>query len=301
MRDDITSRFQWGQLDLEHGGLNPGYAIFIDEAGDPGIRSVRPVVPNGASEWFTMSALVIDQSRDADTVQWVREIKEAVRQVQRPDFHYNRLSLPSRRQLAAERLARLPCRLFVVVSHKPNMHEFRNPRAEKIRSQNFFYNWVMRILLERATGWCRAHSIERHGEVRRARLVMSATGGLDYGQLIAYHQYLRFQSQGSGPFLNARNIAWDVLHPDLYEPVPHISNAGVQLADIGASAFYQAANAAAPAWDLKPALALRPILPTNGHRAADCGLTLMPLKKTDRIMSLDQQQIFRAYGFDFGG
>lgn len=278
----------------------PGYAIFVDEAGDPGIRAVRPIVPNGASEWFVMSALVIDQARDNQTLTWVRSIKEAVRQTQRPDLHYNRLDLPSRRLKAATMLGELPCRLFVVASHKPNMSGFRNLNAEKIRSQSFFYNWVLRVLLERATGWCRAHAIDRHGEVRLARLVMSTAGGLDYGQLTAYHQYLRMQSQGSRrPFLDARTIAWDILHPDLYEPVRHDLNAGVQLADVGASAFYQAVNAASPSWTCEPALALKPIIVTNRNSAANCGLTLMPLKKDQQKLSAEQKTIFEAYGYNF--
>lgn len=277
----------------------PGYAIFVDEAGDPGVRAVAPAHPNGSSEWFTMSALVIDQARDAETVAWVRDIKSAVKQTQRPDFHYKDVLQGRRRALACEMLAARPCRIFVVASHKPNMSGFSNPRAEAMGSQNYFYNWILRVLLERVTHWVRAKSLHDYGEVRRARLVLSAAGGLRYSQMTAYHEYLRIQSQGSGPYLKVRNIAWDVLAPSLYEAVPHRSNAGVQLSDIAASAFYQAVNVAGAHWDLAPAMALAPRVCQSNGSAAHCGLTLMPLAKRQWNLDADRRRIFEAYGYQF--
>jgi len=275
----------------------PRYAIFVDEAGDPGIRNVSPLHPNGSSEWFTMAAVVIDQTRDADTVEWVRSIKEAVRQTQRADLHYAKLPIGGRRREACEMLSALPCRAFVVASHKINMSGFENSRAAKRDSQNFFYNWVMRVLLERSTNWIREHSLRTYGEVHKARVVLSAAGGLRYTQTVAYHELLRMQSQGKGPYLNKGNIAWDVISPSLYETVQANRNAGVQLADLAASAFYQAANASARSWDLEPALALRKIIPTKRKSAANCGVTLMPLKPSDRRLGPDQKRIFEAYGY----
>jgi len=274
----------------------PGYVIFIDEAGDPGIRSVAPAAPRGASEWFTMGALVIDQSRGTETVDWVRDIKAAVNQNQKPFFHYKDVLPGDRRRLACELLAEKPCRLFTVVSHKPNMSGHENPRADRRNGQFQFYNWVLRVLLERVTHWIRVRSLADHGEVRPARLVLSATGGLRYTQMLAYHELLRLQ--GERAYLNARTIAWDVLHSTLYEPVPARTNAGVQLADIVASAFYQAVNVDGKTWDLAPALALRPkICRALGGRVEDCGLTLMPLKRSDRRLDEKRRQIFDAYGF----
>ena len=37
----------------------PYYIVYIDEAGDPGLAKVRPLDPNGASEWLTLGAVVI--------------------------------------------------------------------------------------------------------------------------------------------------------------------------------------------------------------------------------------------------
>lgn len=276
----------------------PGYVIFVDEAGDPGIRSVVPVAPSGASEWFTMGAVVIDQARDGSTIEWVREIKTAVNQVQKPYFHYKDVLPGARRLRACEILAKKPCRLFAVASHKPNMSGYENPRPEGRGGQHVFYNWVLRVLLERASNYVRARSLKDHGEVRRARLVLSATGGLNYGQLKAYHELLRLQ--GGNAYLNRQTIAWDVLSQSMYEPVPARANAGVQLADIVASAFYQAAHADGANWDLDPALALRPRVTTRDGVAANCGLTLMPLKRSQQRLDENRRRIFEAYGYEFG-
>lgn len=276
---------------------NPGYVIFIDEAGDPGIRSVAPVVPTGASEWFTMGAVVIDQARDHETIEWVREIKEAVKQRQKPYLHYKDILPGARRIQACEVLASKPCRLFAIASHKPNMSGYENPRPEGRGGQHVFYNWVLRVLLERVSNYIRAKSLRDHGEVRRARLVLSATGGLNYGQLKAYHELLRLQ--GGNAYLNRQTIAWDVLSQSMYEPVPARTNAGVQLADIVASAFYQAAHVDGANWALEPALALRPRVTTHGKVAANCGLTLLPLKRSQQRLDAQRRSIFEAYGFDF--
>lgn len=105
------------------------------------------------------------------------------------------------------------------------------------------------------------------------------------------------QSQGKGPYLNESNIAWDVISPSLYETVPANRHVGVQLADLAASAFYQAANASVRSWDLEPALAIRKIIPTKRKSAANCGVTLMPLKPSDRCLEPDQKRTFEAYGY----
>ncbi len=275
----------------------PGYVIFVDEAGDPGIRSVNPGTSGGASEWFTMGAMVISQSRDNETVAWAREVKEAVRQTQKPFFHYKDVPAGERRRRCCEILATKPCRLFAVASHKPNMSGYENPRPEGRNGQFVFYNWVLRVLLERVSHWIRARSLKDHGEVRPARLVLSATGGMRYTQMLAYHELLRLQ--GKNAYLNARTVAWDVLHQSLYEPVPARTNAGVQLADIVASAIYQAAHVDGVNWDLEPALALKPKLCANKGTVENCGLTLMPLKHSQRCLDASRRRLFEAYGFKF--
>ena len=48
-----------------------GYIAYIDEAGDPGLKTVRPLDENGASEWLVLSAVVMKAEREAKVVDWV--------------------------------------------------------------------------------------------------------------------------------------------------------------------------------------------------------------------------------------
>jgi hypothetical protein len=43
-----------------------GYIAYIDESGDDGIARVAPLDPNGASEWFVLSALVVRNSNNPE-------------------------------------------------------------------------------------------------------------------------------------------------------------------------------------------------------------------------------------------
>lgn len=64
----------------------PNYVVYIDEAGDPGIKQKPASALGGASEWFVVAAVVVRECRDRDTVTWVRDMREAVRAQGRPQF-----------------------------------------------------------------------------------------------------------------------------------------------------------------------------------------------------------------------
>jgi hypothetical protein len=280
------------------GGHDPtkiAFTAYVDEAGDPGIKTVAPLDERGASEWFVLSAVVVRASNEAHSVEWVKKTRSDLGLLQGPQLHFK--SLNSRRRLAVcERLAELDCRIFVAASHKPNMRGYRNDRAAQVRSQEPFYNWVLRILLERVTSYCLHRSTQEYGEPRLLRLELSRRGGLHYHQLVGYHEYLRRQAK---PFLSRRTIEWSVLHPDLYFPVRPEQSAGTQIADVAASAFYQAANANASGWEVAYAKALGPRLARQGRTIADHGLTLLPLPPTKPKLSPQQQEIFEYFGYDF--
>lgn len=274
----------------------PEYYVFIDEAGDTGTRAIKPVDANGATEWFVLGAVVVAAAKEREAVEWVREIKESVQQTQRPDLHYRYLG-QSRRERACRILATKDQRSFVVASHKLNMRGYTNAKAQARGSQEYFYNWCVRVLLERVTAWCRAHSMKNFGEVRRAQLVFSSRGGLRYSQLVAYHEYLRRQSASNRLYLKRGDIAWDVLHPDLYKSIPHHQSAGAQLADVVASAFYQAVEARSAAWDCAPAIALGPRIARRGAAIAGTGVTLLPLSPAVPKLTAEQATIFNHYGY----
>jgi hypothetical protein len=38
---------------------DPYYVVFIDEAGDTGLKTVRPIDPVGAAEWLCLGAVLL--------------------------------------------------------------------------------------------------------------------------------------------------------------------------------------------------------------------------------------------------
>jgi len=80
------------------------------------------------------------------------------------------------------------------------------------------------------------------------------------------------------------------METDLMVDHPHKTRAGLQLSDVVASAFYQAADCLGPGqWDTEPAKALQKIMARENGRT--------PPWKAE--LTNDQQDIFEHYGYDF--
>jgi hypothetical protein len=106
----------------------PYYTAFIDEAGDPGLNTVRPINAVGGSEWLCLGAVIIRAKYDADVVEWVRSIQSKAGIRAETDLHYR--NLPAfRKRIVCSELAKLPIRAFVLVSNKKNMRRYRNQRG----------------------------------------------------------------------------------------------------------------------------------------------------------------------------
>ncbi|MDT7529474.1 hypothetical protein OVY29_12440 [Sphingopyxis sp. SE2] len=129
----------------------PTFQVFIDEAGDPG---VKPKVIDGPhlTDWFVVSAVVVSYQKRLDVVDWVRDMNEAVRNLNSDALHYRNLSEPNRARVC-RMLGRKPCRIFAVASHKDSMRRHYNPNLGRANDK-IFYNWCLRLLLERVTEWC---------------------------------------------------------------------------------------------------------------------------------------------------
>ena len=274
----------------------PGYVVYIDEAGDPGVKE-RQSIP-AWTQWFTLSAVVIAIERDPEVADWVRDMREATRSRQRRDLHYRNLSLPNKRRVCRI-LAAKHVRLFVVASHKANLRRRRNSVLGSHGAADY-YNWCLRLLLERVTSWCHRRSIKDHGEARPLRLIFSERGGHDYAEVREYLRKLDHQSRAGTLKLGARILVPDLISPNRCEVRPHSAMAGLQLADIVASAFFQAANSALPTHELSPARLLKPRIAREGANrlCAGFGLTMLPFPSQGMIPSGDRE-IFRHYGFSF--
>lgn len=279
---------------------NYSYIAFIDEAGDPGISKVAPIDKNGASEWFTLGCVVIGAENHAHPVDFVKRVKAAINSKQTPDLHYRNLT-NQRRRTVCEELAKERLRLFAVVSNKKNMRNYRNRRAEAVslHPKNWFYNYCIRILLERVSAWVEHRAMIDYGEPRSVHLVFSQRGGHSYRHVQTYTELLKLQIERGNLYQTARAPVPSVFDHRLIEVIAHNKNAGLQMADIVASAFYNAANTNSNTWDIEPAKLLKPRMAMLDDRHNNEGLTFLPWYPRLANLTEDQKRIFRYYGYRF--
>ena len=271
------------------------YVAYIDESGDDGVASVRPVDPNGATEWFVLSALVVRAEAQRETV-WVRDILKQIRLEQRRTLHFQPLD-DWRRTLVCASIAKLPVRCFAVVSNKANMHGYQNKKAEAASAtagRTWFYWWMTRLLLERVTDFCERRSYRDYAEPRIVRLEFSRRKGLRYGHLQAYLCWLRMQSKADALFLRRGDIKWSVVDPiNQIAAIDNSERAGLQLSDSIASAFYQSVSGPSP--DISSAVALEPRMARGQNgQIFEYGLKLMPDNFLRRATA-EQRRIFDYY------
>jgi hypothetical protein len=77
-------------------------------AGDPGLKTVRPLDPTGGTEWLCRSAVLTSVKYEADLSDWVRSILSKAGAGNRP--HYRNL-LSDKRRIVVNEVAQLPIRL----------------------------------------------------------------------------------------------------------------------------------------------------------------------------------------------
>ncbi len=276
----------------------PKFVAYIDEAGDPGLHRVKPIDADGASEWMTLGAIVILAQHEPRLPQLVRDVRRAISATQSPQLHFRNLS-DARKVKACEVIAERNLFGFTVCSHKPNMKGHRNGAAEIVGPRGWFYNWCIRLLLERVTDFVLAQSMELYGEPQTVRLVFSERGGVKYYWLHDYLDRLMRQSREDKLYLPKRDIKHQVIDLGLLSIEPSAASAGCQLADAFASSFYSAADALGPRWNTEPAKILKPRMAKEGGYQHDYSVTLQPSFFTSTSLTSEQKQIFEFYGYDF--
>ena len=279
------------------------YVLYVDEAGDDGLKRLKPEYPTGSSEWMVLAGYLVRAEVANEMPGLLREIRGALGARQGNGLHYKDLS-PVKRLRSCELLARQPARAFAVCSYKRSLIGYSNNRAAKASyNPQWYYNFLIRILLERVTDFCFDDAMRKFGAPRLMKIVFSNKGGHRYGRTKAYIQQLRHQAVAGTTHLATRVIRPEVLRQHLIDYVPHYLDAGLQLADIVASAAFQAVETH-PRWDTGPAKALNPIFAkdpagtTDQPRPAWYGFTLLPSPK-NCTLTPEQQQIFRFYGYRF--
>lgn len=276
------------------------FIAYIDESGDPSLKRVRPIDDVGGTEWITLSAVLVRRENDDKIADWVSTINDDIGRANSQIIKFTKLS-DAEKLRVCKLTSALRLRIFVVASNKKNMRGYENPRAARMPSQQWFYNWLVRLLVERVTDFCLRYAGENSLERRHVKFVFSQTGGHSYSQTAAYHQILKYQSRGGKMVLQKRVPRWEVMHWELVEHYPHFKRAGLQLADVAASAFYHAVDQldtgpCEPAY----AKALGKVVARDEEGTqADYGLILQPTPACDAPITEDQRQIFRHYGYDF--
>lgn len=275
-----------------------GYVAYIDEAGDDGLRAVKPLSMPGSAEWLVLSAVVIKAENQANVPSWVEQIRSGFRSQQSNVIHFASL-WPATKIAVCKSVANLDIRCFVVASNKKNMQGYTNPDAAQIPSQCWFYCWMTRVLLERVTRFVLHRSLADHGAPKKVRLEYSARGGLRYSQMEAYYEWLKLKRHN--PVLPWGRICWEVMDRRLMRVYPHYQREGLQIADIVASAFFKACDkhdtgACDPQFAelLKPRMAREP--DKVGGMIAGYGVKLLPNMKNAKL-DPDQAAIFKSYGY----
>jgi len=236
---------------------------------------------------------------EPNVVEWVNDIRTSIGVTQRRDLHYRNLS-PTRKIAVTSMISKLPLRGFAICSNKKNMRQHSNRNAAKIPSQQWFYNWCVRLLLERVTTFCDERTFRDYGDRKLIKIEFSRRGGHRYSQTKAYHYYLKLQQEGDSLYLKKRQPVTKMLNTDLMQDYPHQSRAGLQLADVVGSAFYQAIDALGPStWFTTPAKTLQPIMAKENGIQKDFGVALFPTPAWKGNLTSEQQEIFEAYGYDF--
>jgi Protein of unknown function (DUF3800) len=213
------------------------FVAYIDESGDTGLESVKPLDVRGASEWLVLSCFLVRAKNDGSLPAWVAEIRSKFKSVQSPHLHYADL-IPVKKRIACEMLARNPCRAFVAMSNKKNIQQYRNPNLNP-NNKAWIYWWLARLLLERVTRFCAKSVHEKYRGTEKLRIVFSRRTDLKYKDFEEYLWKLRWQSYFGELVLNAGDLSWDVVDFEEIRVLDHAARSGLQLADVVAGAFFK--------------------------------------------------------------
>jgi hypothetical protein len=286
-----------------------GFHLYIDEAGDEGVERIRPLDPDGASEYFVMCGVLIRAHRSQELASFVLNLKKQIGLSVAEELHFRDLTA-SQQKLAIAEIGRFQLGLVAIVSNKRNMRRYRNRRIEqkafeivrgKKRPQqyNWFYNHTFRYLLERSSSECARWTKVAFGNDQQIRVIFSQRRGFRYSQTKAYLHKMRVAQHDRSYFNNKRQIDWRVVNPSAIEWSRGKSEPGLQVADCVASAVFRAIDedwfgAAEPGF----LETLSPRFIREGTSPRDYGFKLLP-DSFEGPLSTSQKKGLRAVGHHF--
>ena len=299
-RDPINSKPQYD------------YVLYIDEAGDTGRKKLRPEHQNGSSEWFILAGTLINAANEPYVATWVGELDNILPKRQTNEIHFRKLYGRSKR-LICEHYASKPLRSFIFASHKKNMRNYNNIRAESARQTgpNWFYNWPIRLLLERVTHYTSVNSLAKPancGRISKIKIVFSKRGGLKYEDVKSYLKQLRFRDISKTQVNKRGLITWQAIDVEIIEAKPHKSSAGLILPDILASATYAGLEKTSPKYErtseffeiIKPTFPMAPrdsVAKSNSRSVSGYSFKLMPGYRNIQTHQ-DAKNLLRSIGYN---
>lgn len=296
---DFSGVFAMSHLNHDN---SPRYIAYIDEAGDDGLNTVRPIDKNGGCEWLIIGAMIVRSCRAHEADEWLSVIMNDLDHYKLPTLHFKNCNVRNGR-IVTEHIGNLPVRCFAVASNKKNMRRYHNPLPAMISSKNWFYCWLTRLMLERLTYFAYHMSIQEFGRPYPLQIELSERGRFSYAQLDAYYAWLRMKNTSGRNKLPLGDLSWQVIDRNFIEIHPNENRAGLQLADAVASSFLRACDVFSVSrkqQDLDAALNLssrmatdpaRPDLPRHGF-----SVKLMPGFGKAQLLP-QQQKIFRHFGY----
>lgn len=200
------------------------FIAYIDESGDDGLAKFRAVGgKGGASRWLTISACVVRASNDLEAVTWRDEIRSGIcsKQSAKKSIHFADMN-HSQKRFAIQSISGKPLRFVAAMSNKTLIP------AEKYTEKNTLYFYITRYVIERISWFCRDWRPEVREGNGSVKIVFSRRGGMSYTN---FQDYLRNLREN-----HSTTVHWPVIDIDAVEAKDHSTRAGLQLADIGASA-----------------------------------------------------------------
>ncbi|KGB80860.1 hypothetical protein JT55_16510 [Rhodovulum sp. NI22] len=281
------------------------YILFVDEAGDDKVDSLKPDNPSGNSEWLCLGGYVVRAAVEPELDTRRDELLRLIGGQAGGVLHFKNYKSKNKIKIC-EKLAEYPARAFVVCSFKETMIGHSNPRAASAGGdqRQILYNFVTRLLIERVTDFVKSDAEGKGYADPVLKIVMASRKGHHFGHFKDYVRKLLEQAESGTTYLATREINHEVLRYDQIERAPASSLAGLQLADTVVSATFQSIERLSPRYAAKPALKLKRLIAKKKHhsaypaKAANVGMTLFPATKLLDTLSDEQWEFFSSFGYD---
>ena len=283
-------------MDLGFAKPDIGIHVFIDEAGDHGIKPLKPNGTLKGSRWLILGAVAVNANKVNQIETWCKTIRAACEISEGRPIHYVKLD-NQKRQLACELLAELPVRCFSFCSHKENMRGHKNERAAAASNEkNYFFHSCVKYLLERVSEFGLHQTFEEHGKYKHLSITFDQNEMVPFAKLRTYLDSECKRIIAGLAFHQRRQMKTQVINAGTMRAERDDMCPGLQLADLVAGAFHDATQTRT---NTIPAKSLKRVMWTGNpprKLVANNGVTLFPPYK-DSNLTASEREIFEHFGY----